>query len=58
MLYHVENVLRKEDPKQHRDNWEHEHGKTKKERYTEKENLKGPSKSTTELWQWRLFKVL
>lgn len=58
MLYHVENVIRKKDAKQHRNNWKHEHGKTKKERHREKGNFKGPSRSTTELCQWRLFKVL
>lgn len=35
MLYHLENVIRKEDAKQHRDNSKHKHGKPK-ERYTEK----------------------
>lgn len=39
LFYHLENVLRKEDASEHGDNWEHEHGKTKKEIYTEKKKL-------------------
>ena len=38
MFYHLENIIRQEDAKQHRDNCKHEHGRTK-ERYVEKRTL-------------------